>query len=238
MKGNMIVFALISVFAGVTCYIATDNIFISIGEFAIFLAVSIFLLSPKLKKYSVEKNKFRECYHFINNFIISLSIKKSIAGALETTSSSMNPEFLEMYGSLENMSENEKLDYLASYFSFHDYYLFLQIVNLWQEQGGDIIAMSKYLSNNLRSNEGYLTKVDSITKRKYFEIGVLWIITLAIIIFLRFALKDFYLKIKTQIVFLIAISAIILFALLTMYLLVSRGTHLDLKGNRQDEKNA
>ncbi len=238
MKGNMIVFTLISIFAGVTCYIATENIFIAIGEFVVFLTVSIFLLSPKIKKYSVEKNKFRECYHFINNFIISLSIKKSIAGALETTSSSMNPEFLEMYGSLENMSENEKLDYLASYFSFHDYYLFLQIINLWQEQGGDIIAMSKYLSNNLRNNEEYLTKVDGITKRKYYEIGVLWIITLAIIIFLRFALKDFYLKIKTQVVFLIAMSTIILFALLTMYLLVSRGTHLDLKGNRQDEKNA
>lgn len=238
MKGKMFIFTFISLFAAATCYLATENIFVTVGEFVVYLSVCVLLLIPKLKKYETEKTKFRECYHFINNFIISLSIKKSIAGALETTVGSMPSEFVEMFNSVENMSENEKLEYLGSYFNFHDYYLFLQIVLLWEDQGGDIIAMSKYLSSDVRANEEYLTKVDGIAKRKYFEIGILWVITLAIIIFLRFALKDFYSKIKGQIVFLVSMAVIILFALLTMYLLVSRGTHLELKGNQNNEKNA
>ena len=146
------------------------------------------MLIPRLKKYDQIKSRFHECYHFVNNFIISLSIKKSISGALETTVGSMPGEFIDMFNSVENISENEKLEYLTSYFSFHDYQLFLQIVLLWEDQGGDITTMSKYLSNDLRANEEYLTKVEGITKRKYFEIGVLWVITIAIVIFLRFGL--------------------------------------------------
>ena len=238
MNSRILVFAFISIFAGVATYIATDNLFISIGELAVFLIASIFLLIPKLNKYDKEKNRFHECYHFINNFIISLSIKKSIAGALETTVGSMPSEFVDMFNSLENMSEDEKLKYLSTYFNFHDYELFLQIILLWEDQGGDIIEMSKYLSIDIRVNERYLTAVDSISKRKYFEIGVLWVITIAIVIFLRFALKDFYEKVKGQLLFLVSISAVILLALLTIYLLISRGTKLDLKETHKNEKNA
>lgn len=238
MNSRIFIFAFISIFAGVTTYIATENIFISIGVLAVYLAVSVFLLIPKIKKYEIEKARFHECYHFINNFVISLSIKKSLSGALETTVGSMPGEFVEMINGVENMSENEKLEYLSSYFVFHDYHLFLQIVMLWLEQGGDIIAMSKYLSNEIRSNEEYLNKVDSISKRKYFEIGVLWVITLAIVIFLRFSLKDFYDKIKGQLIYLVSMSLVILFALFTIFLLICRGTSLNLKGEHINEKNA
>ena len=238
MNSRLFIFVFISLFAGVATYIATDNLFIALGETLLYLIISIFMLVPRLKKYDQIKSRFHECYHFVNNFIISLSIKKSISGALETTVGSMPGEFIDMFNSVENISENEKLEYLTSYFSFHDYQLFLQIVLLWEDQGGDIIAMSKYLSNDLRSNEEYLTKVEGITKRKYFEIGVLWVITIAIVIFLRFALKDFYDKVKSQIIYLISIGAVILFALFTIYLLVMRGTSLELKGNQKYEKNA
>ena len=238
MNSRLFIFLFISLFAGVATFIATENIFISIAVLAVYLVVSFLLIIPKLKKYDILKTRFHECYHFINNLIVSLSIKKTIAGALETTVGSMPPEFIDMYNSVENISENEKLEYLNSYFNFHDYQLLLQIVLLWEDQGGDIIAMSKYLTNDIRVNEDYLNSVDSISKRKYFEIGVLWIITIAILVFLRFSLKDFYNKIKGQLIYVISIALVMLFALLTIFLLVSRGTNLNLKGNHKDEKVA
>ena len=238
MNNRLTIFILISLVIGAISYVALENIIIAVSIFAIYLIVSIFLIDPRLKKYHYVKTRYHECYHFINNFIISLSIKKSISGALETTVGSMNPEFIDLYNGLENMSENEKLDYLSSYFEFYDYSLFLQVIYIWQEQGGDIIQMSKYLIGNVRHNEEYISKTDTIAKRKYVEIGILWTISLAIVVVLRFALNDFYARVKGQILFIVALSMVFAFALLTMYMLVYRGTSLNLKGNANHEKVA
>lgn len=238
MKKYASIFIFISLLVAVVAYISMENIFIAVGILAFSLILSFLLIIPLIKKSAITRQKFQECYHFINNFIISLSIKKSVAGAIETTVGSMPSEFVDLFNSLENMSENEKLSYLSSYFEFHDYQLFLQIVFLWEEQGGDIFKMSKYLMSDIRNNEEYLTTTASLAKRKYVEVGVLWALTFAIIIFLRFSLKDFYDKVKGQLLFLIAITAIIAFSLVSIYLLIRSGTSNHLKGNVVHEKDA
>ena len=121
---------------------------------------------------------------------------------------------------------------------FRWYQLFLQILAVWQDEGGDIIAMSKYLTSEIRNNEEYLSKCETLTKRKYFEIGVLWMLCLAILIFLRFALKDFYTKIKGQLVFIISITLLAIFILFSIYLLVRKATSVAIKGDNKNEKVA
>lgn len=238
MNNRIIVFLLISLVVGVISYVSLENIFVALGLFLLYVLIAVLLIEPKLKKYIFTKNRYHECYHFINNFIISLSIKKSISGALETTVGSMNPEFVDLYNGIDNMSENEKLDYLSSYFDFYDYSLFLQVINIWQEQGGDIISMSKYLLGNIRHNEEFISQFDMLAKRKYVEIGILWTISLAIVVVLRFALNDFYTKVKWQLLFIISLTMVFVFVLFTIYLLVQRGTSLNLKGNANHEKVA
>ena len=238
MKKYAPIFIFISLLVGVVAYISMENIFIAIGVLAFALILSFLFIIPLLKKNAITRQKFQECYHFINNFIISLSIKKSVAGAIETTVGSMPSEFVDMFTSLESISENEKLSYLSSYFEFYDYQLFLQILFLWEEQGGDIFKMSKYLLTDIRNNEEYMSTTESLAKRKYIEVGVLWALTFAIIIFLRFSLKDFYDKVKGQLLFLISITAIIAFSLISIYLLIRSGTNIKVKGNITHEKDA
>ena len=238
MKNYHVVLLIITLGVAVISYIALENIFIALGVLVIYLLVSFLLVAPLFKKYDITKNRFHECYHFINNFIISLSIKKSITGALETATGSMPSEFVDLYQSLENMSEDEKLNYLSTYFTFHDYQLFLQVISLWEDEGGDIIEMSKYLISNVRNNEEYISYTDTIAKRKYVEIGILWTISLAIIAVLRFALNDFYEQIKTQVIFIVPISLIFLFVLVSIYWMSKKGTYLDLKGGAIYEKES
>ena len=149
----------------------------------------------------------------------------------------MPQEFVEQYNAIEQTSDKERLDYLSTYFSFYDYQLFLKVIFLWEEQGGDIIEMSKYLTGEIRNNEEYISKCETLTKRKYFEIGTLWLLALAILVFLRFALKDFYTKIKHQTLFIVSVSLIILFILFSIYLLIKKGTLLAIRGYQNNEKN-
>ena len=237
MNKKIFIFLVISLIVSVVSYIALENIYISVGILLFYLLISVFFISPLINKYNKQITKFHECYHFINNFIISLSIKKSITGALETTVPSMPSEFNDMFAGLENMSENEKLNYLSTYFEFYDYQLFLQIIFLWEEQGGDVVAMSKYLLSDIRDNEEYVTKSSSLATHKYVEVGILWSITLLVIVVLRFALKDFYDKIIGQLVYMISISAILIFILFSIYMLVKKGTSIEIRGYSQNEKN-
>lgn len=236
MDKKLIIFGGISLLVGAVTYLALDNYIYALIVFTFYIVVSIFLFNPVLKKYDKIVLKYHECYHFVNNFAISLSIKKSIKGALESTVNSMPQSFVDIYEGLDNMTDHEKINYLSTYFTFHVYRLFIQIVNLWEEEGGDILKMSKYLISEVRHNEEYISKADTLSKKKYTEIGVLWIFCLAIVVILRFALKDFYQMIKGQYIFIGAMLVLDVFILFSIYLLIQKGTKLDIRGYNDNEK--
>ena len=231
------VFVVISALMGVVIYIASENIFLSIGVLTTFIITSFALFIPNLKRFNKVSNRFHECYHFINNFIISLSIKKAISSALENTVLSMNESFVEMMNSLENMSDDEKLRYLnGGYFPFHVYRLFIQVIELYEEQGGDILESSKYLLDQCRYYEEYVTACSSLAIRKYFGFGVLWAISLSILVMLRFTLTDFYGYIKTQTLFIVSLGVLSLFIAFSIYVLILRATKIEIKGYDKHEK--
>ena len=237
MNRRLIIFLIISFLAGAITYLSLDNLYLALGVMAVYIIAGITLFTPSLEKYDIKVRKFHECYHFINNFVIALSIKKSIKGAIESAVNSMPLDFIELFEGLENMNDDDKLQYFSSYFPFYVYRLFLQIIFLWEEDGGDILQMSKYLISEVRSIEEYITKADNLSRHKYVEIAILWGFCAVIVIVLRFALKDFYSLIKEQILFNIAILLLMLFILASIYLLIKRGTHLSIKGGDENEKN-
>ena len=236
MNSRFILFLLLSLVCGVISYISLSNIIVSLGIIATYLLVSILLINPLLKQYEIKSKRYHENYHFINNFIIALSIKKSIKGALESTLGSMPSEFNEMVEGIENMNDHEKINYLSTYFTFYSYRLFLQIIDFWEEEGGDILDMSKFLLDDIRHEEEYISKSSSLFTRKVGELISMWGICLLILVVLRFSLKEFYLNIQSQPLFMIAICALFAFLLFTVYLLVYKGTSLKIKGVRKNEK--
>ena len=230
MNSKFVLFLLLSLVCGVISYISLSNIFVSLGIVAVYLIVSIVLINPLLKQYEIKSKRYHENYHFINNFIIALSIKKSIKGALESTLRSMPSEFNEMIEGIENMNDHEKINYLSTYFTFYSYRLFLQIIDFWEEEGGDILEMSKFLLDDIRHEEEYISKSSTLFTRKVGELISMWGICLLILVVLRFSLKEFYLNIQTQPLLLIAICALFAFLLFTIYLLIYKGTSLKIKG--------
>ena len=231
------IFIAISLAVAGVVYLSSENIVLAGGVLLIYFIASFILFIPMLIKYKNVTYRFHECYHFINNFIISLSIKKSIAPSLESTSLSMDEHFQEMVNKIELTDVMDKLRYLnGSYFPFHTYRLFIQVVEIFQEQGGDILSMAKYLLQEIRHVEEYISSSSEIAKRKYIEIGTLWMITLSILVFMRFSLRDFFSYIKTQSIFIISLVVLALFILFSIFVLITRSTSIELKGYDKNEK--
>ena len=223
------------VFAGVS-YIATQNIFSTVRIFVIFSAFFV-LIARRLINNSQQKiHRYHECYQFINSFIISLNVKGSLSAAMESAYDTSDSGTKEIIDSIKELNEEEKLSYLIKYFKFDLYRLLVDTVTLWNEQGGDIIKMSHHLIEQVRLKEEYLLACQSINKSKSVEFVVLWAIALMILAALRFALSQFFARVSQTIFYQIAVVVTMLFALISIYILIKRMTNLNLEGWKDDEK--
>ena len=222
---------IVSAILGFVSFFATSNVFIGGGVLVVSL-LFYFLVSYKtLQKYLIKLNRIHECYLFINNFLITLSIKESINAAFESTTNSISEEFCEFVLSVGDLNPQEKLLYLSKYFTFHIYRIFADIVLLWLEEGGKILDMSAHITNEMREIEEYVTYCTSISKRKSLEIGTLWLFSLAIVVVLRLSLSDVFSGLLSSPIYLAAVPGLMLVFLFSMYLLIVRVTKLDIKGS-------
>ena len=223
------------VFAGVT-FIASQNIFSALGIMFIFTMFFV-LIARRLVNNSQQKvHRYHECYQFINSFVISLNVKGSLSSAMESAYNTADSGTKEIIDSIKELNEEEKLSYLIKYFKFDLYRLFVDTVSLWNEQGGDIIRMSHHLIDQVRLKEEYLLSCQSINKSKCVEFVVLWSIALMILAALRFALSQFFLRIAETLFYQVAVVVTMLFALVSIYILLKRMTNLSLEGWKDDEK--
>ena len=130
-------------------FIASENIFSALFIFLFSLMFFVFLVRRQIDKYRDKTRRYHQCYQFINTYLVSLSIKGAMTAARESSYNTADIQTREVIDSIKDLDENEKLSYLCKYFKFDLYHLFLDTVSLWNEQGGDILAMSQHLINQV-----------------------------------------------------------------------------------------
>ena len=217
-------------------FITTQNIFLAIFIFLISNVFFALIVNRKIKKNQLKIHRYHQCFHFINSFIISLNVKGSMSAAIQSGYETTDEDTKALIDSIKELNEEEKIMYLSKYFKFDLYRLFVDTVNLWNEEGGDILKMSQYLINQVRLKEQYLITCETIHRQKTIEFVVLWTISLAILAALRFALSQFFERIRQTIFYQVAVTVIILFVLVSIYILVMRISKLDLEGWKDEEK--
>lgn len=222
-------------FAGLN-YIASENVISSLVIFLTSIGFFVFIARRQKNKYQNKTRRYHQCYRFVNTYLVSLSIKGSLAYARESAYNISDSKVKEVMDSIKEMDEEEQLFYLSKYFKFDLYYLFVDTVTLWNEQGGDILNMSQRLINKLRLKEEYLLSCESMHKSRVIEFTILWSITLIILASLRFALSQFYNKVIQTPFYQVSVVAIFLFVLLSIYILVKRISNVTLEGWKDNEK--
>ncbi len=227
---------IISVILGVTSFVASNNFIIAIAVLVISILYFVFIARPLINKYETKIKRFDECYHFINTFIVSLSIKGSVTSSYESSIQVMPESFISSIENIETFSQQDKLDHINKYFRFHVFSLFVDLINIYEEQGGNILEMSHYLLEETRLIEEYITTSKNITKKKMVEFSILWILTLGIMVFMRFALSQFFNVIAKQIFYPIGILFICLFCLLSIHVALCKMTKLKIRGWNDNEK--
>ena len=227
---------IISVILAVTGFIASNNYIVAIVVMILSILYFLFIGKRIVFKYETKVKRFDECYHFINTFIVSLSIKGSVSSAYESSIQIMSEDFVSSIENIETFSQQDKLDHINKYFRFHVFSLFVDLINIYEEQGGNILEMSHYLLEETRLIEEYISSSKSITKKKMVEFAILWLLTLGIMVFMRFALSQFFNTIAKQIFYPIGILFICLFCLFSIHIALCKMTKLKIRGWNDNEK--
>lgn len=225
-----------SLLLGAMMYFASGDIYVGLVVVAFTILFFLLVLLKRHKKTKIVLNKFHECYHFINNFIIVINIKESLLSALEMSVAASSDELKNEMKNIDDLKEVEKLIYLKRYFKFNLYNVFLDIILIWAEQGGDILSMTSMLVNQARESEEYISFSESQNKRKLVEFISLWLIAIVVVIILRFSLADFYEEIYAQITFKGCLVAFYMLILFSINIFSRKMCKYELRGWDEDEE--
>ena len=127
------------------------------------------------------------------------------------------------------MTSFEKIEYLKKYFSFSVYSMFVKVISLHMEQGGNVLKLSESLLNEIRRIEDSINQTISINRKKTFEYFLLWFMSFLVLIFLRLSLSSFYQIMLSSNIFFILLIAYYLLFLFAIYSFINKFVIVPIK---------
>ena len=169
---------------------------ISIPVFAFFV----------LRPLSIWRNKSRkreECFRFVNAFVVSYAVNDTIEASYASAAVGLSQEGKEAAEALASRSVYERLEGLAAYFETPFYRMFLSLLKVQQEEGGNFMDKAEPLLNEInQSYDDHLLK----EKEKSKQLGqwaALWIMSALVVLFVRIALNNNYASIAASLPYIV-----------------------------------
>lgn len=205
-------------------YLCSDKWPIGVGVGAVSLLCCLFLYRPMLSRFGSRSRLRHECYLFLHRYLITLSVTHSLEKAYASASEGFGSEFKTHNGAMEVMNAKEKTDYLAGYFHSDTYKMFLSLLQLYLDRGGDVLKLSGELMSEASHEEETAQSYEKEAKRKLVSYLFLWLVSIAILTFLRFGLSSFFLSLSSSYVYLGSIAVFFAFFLFSVYLFLRHYT--------------
>lgn len=229
MKTIIIIFSIVSVAVSAVCFIATNNIYFSIAVLLIYLLYFFVFQFKKIKKFQSLSKRVHSCCFFINSCVITLSVKDSFEDSYQS-GLRIDDKQLKLYASeLNEYSPYEKIVYLRKYFSLAIYKMFLNILEIYQDQGGNILTMSENLLRECTRTEKKLLESTNIGVKHLIEFFLLWALSFAVLIFMKFGIGDFYNQMLNNSLIVPLIFAYFLLCLFSIHLFLNSFLNLSIK---------
>jgi len=229
MKKIDVFFVFISVLLAGICYISTNSFIYPVALLLLSLANYFLLMRKSFKKYFSLIERVHTSYHFINSFVITLSVKDSLEDAYQNGIRLNNERLNLETEQLKEMPVINRIKYLKDYFSLSIYYMFLNVVDLYQDQGGNILTIADNLLRECTRTEKTLADTLAIGYKHLTEFIILWVMSISILLFMRFSLKEFYVSMISNPLVPALIFVFFVLCTLSITLFVKTFTNLTIK---------
>ena len=222
-------YVLITVALAVVSYFTSPTIYLPIGIVLLF-NVYYFLIG---RKYLIKKDRLvrrcHACYHFINAFIISMSVKESLEDAYQSGIRFEDKELNEITPEIENLNVSDRIAYLREFFNLAVFKMFINVLGLYQDQGGNILSMSDELISESTRIEKSISDSLAESNRYLGQFILLWVMAVSVLIFIRFSISSFYITMSKSSIFLFFLSMFFLVVLFSIHLFIVRYSSIIVK---------
>jgi len=196
MKAIHFVCLAVSLLLGGSAYLACESPFVALGVLGMGITSCLLFIIPCLKRFGLKSTKRHECYLFIHSYLITLSVTSSLGRSFEAATDSLGPMFHELDDTLSRMNDKEKVEYLANYFETDIYRMFLSILDLYLNRGGDVLRLSAELTAESARIEETEQQYERMAAKRMGSFIMLWLMALVIVVFIRFGLPTYFGSLK------------------------------------------
>jgi hypothetical protein len=160
---------------------------------------------------SRQDQKDSQMYYWMQTLLTTLSIKKTIT---ETFVNVVQQYQLKKEHWLAPYMSNDSLHALRNLkqrFTHPLYGLFLNTLEFYEVQGGDVLILFDSILQQTRLVEARRTEIQSLTKKYFFQWVFLWVLNLFILLMAKFVLMDLFEVMKTNLIFIAMITMVVLY---------------------------
>lgn len=228
MKKEHLLLLFCGLLLGGSAFLASGLWYFGIGVGVLSVFAGFFLIDPLAKEFSSKCRRRHECYLFVHGYLVTLSVCMSLEKAFDVATSNLSKEFHRMDETLAEMAPKEKVEYLATYFQSDLYRMFLSILKLYLERGGDVLKLSGELTAEASRVEETEQSYQKQSARKMMTFLFLWLMAVVIIVFIRFGLSSFFQSMSRSWTYVGSLAAFYLFliASVVIYAVCHTGSRL------------
>ncbi len=140
-------------------------------------------------------------FYFMNQFILTLSVKTSIASTLTELYPSLHPLIRRALDDDEGLPAIDTLKRLNVLLDFPLYSIFLHMIDIHIHHGGSIIDMTDMLLSRARREEIEWYEKRLTIKKKLGQLILLWLLNFLILLFVRFGLSEIFVDVFPTLIF-------------------------------------
>lgn len=222
-------FVLLTLMLAIVAYLTSFDIYIPIFLVASYLLYYFVLGRRYLIKKDRLTRRIHACYHFINAFIISMSVKESVEDAYQSGIRYEDKELNEMTENLENLKVSDRITYLREFFNLAVFKMFINVLSLYQDQGGNILNMSDELISESTRIEKSLSESLIESNRYLGQFLLLWIMSVSVLLFIRFSISSFYVSMSKSSIFVGFLLVFFILILFSIHLFIVRFSSIVVK---------
>ncbi len=152
-----------------------------------------------------------EMYYWLQNFITTLSIKKTITESFVDLSQRYQLQQTHWLKSYTSNDAMQTMMNLKQRFRHPIYEIFTSTLSFYEQQGGDVMTLFESILYQTRLMETRRLEVNRYTKRYFFQWMFLWMLNILILILSKFTLADLYGLMRETFIFQFLIIIILLY---------------------------
>lgn len=212
---------------GIIVYIIINSLIYSVIFGVIMFLLINFYTLKKLSKTRKFLKAVEVFSHFANSLVMQLTVMPNVSRALIDISDYLDSEKQSIITN-EELLINERLDALDKHFDFPLYYVFKEIIVLYDTQGGSIIDMSMQLLNQI---DIYMKNIETIrldNNKKIGEVLFLWIFSIFALIYVKSILIDYYSILISNNTFVLVLAGFFLLFIFSIFILSNKYIEIKL----------